>query len=459
MASVDPVATNSTRVDPLTARAAENLTALIGFRTVSYPDPSQEETEQFEGLISALEQRYPLVHGTLERERVNAPSYAQLFRWPGSKPQGRPTVLMAHLDVVPVDPDDPWSYPPFSGTQADGYLWGRGALDDKGAAVAILEAVESLIAEGFRPVEDVYLSFGTDEEVGGRDALAAVELLAERRVRPWLVLDEGGAVAGQAFPGVEREAAMIGVAEKGLLTVTLTVQDPGGHSATPPRLGSTARLARAITRLERKPFPVQLHPASARMLEVFAAEMSGAQREVLGRARKLSWPLARLLPIFGAEASAVVRTTTAVTQLSGSKAANVLAATASATVNLRIAVGSTVQATIDRLRKVIRDPKVELKIVESSEPSAVSSSENDQFAVLAECVREVFPEALVAPYLMMAMTDSRRFTRISDAVYRFVPFRMSAAERGTLHAVDERLSLQTLGEGVRFYRTLLRKLT
>ncbi|AJT42938.1 hypothetical protein UM93_06675 [Psychromicrobium lacuslunae] len=441
----------------MTQRAAQNLSTLIGFRTVSLPDWQLVEQAEFDAQRLALEKMYPLTHSSLERERVGRNGL--LFRWPGSRSgASRTLVLMAHLDVVPVDPDDSWQYPAFAGVQAEGYLWGRGALDDKGSAVAIFEAVESLLAQGFRPDSDVYLSFGADEEVGGEDAAAAVELLAERGVQPWLVVDEGGAVAGQAFPGVSRDAAMIGVAEKGVLNVALRFKDPGGHSSTPPQGGATARLARAITRLDRHPFPVELHPESAKMLELFAAEMSGAARGLLSRARRLRWPLARLLPFFGPEASAVVRTTTAVTQLSGSKAANALAANASATVNFRIAVGSSVTETLRRLRRIINDSSVQIEVLESAEPSQVSASDGEQFNLLRETVHEVFPDVLVAPYLVMAMTDSRHFDRLSKSVFRFAPFRMSAQERSALHAANERISLDTLAEGVRFYRTLLGKL-
>ncbi len=440
----------------LMQRAVRNLSELISFETVAHPERDRQDQSQFEAQIRALERLYPAVHRTLQRERIDQGGV--LFRWAGTQPQGRAVVLMAHLDVVPVDPDDEWKYPAFSGIQAEGYVWGRGALDDKGSVVAILEAVESLLEQGFSPSEDIYLSLGGDEEVGGRDAASVVSRLAERGVRPWLVLDEGGAVASEAFPRMGRGAAMIGLAEKGSMTVALKTRDAGGHSSTPTSGGATARLAAAITRLDRRPFPVSLHPVSARMLELFAAEMKGIRKFLLGRAGLLKMPLAFILPVFGPEANAVVRTTVAVTQLSGSKAANALAAQASATVNLRIAIGSSVAQTLSRLERIIDDPTVRIEILDSAEPSAVSSSDGPQFEVLAETIREIFPDVAVVPYLAMAMTDSRYFCAISDAVYRFTPFRMSGEERAALHAANERISVQTLSEGISFYRSLLGKL-
>ncbi|MDN5670184.1 MAG: M20/M25/M40 family metallo-hydrolase [Renibacterium salmoninarum] len=453
-------------IDPAAGdRAAAHLSKLVRFKTVAAwrpdpADPSEAEGQaEFELQIEALREFYPLVHEQLGLERVGRAGL--LYRWAGSaaaepgRPAQRVLVLLAHLDVVPVDPDAPWQQPAFSGVLQDGYLWGRGTLDDKGSAVAILTAVEALLGTGFTPSHDVYLSFGGDEETGGLDALAAMELLRARGVRPWLVLDEGGAVAEQAFPGVARPVAMIGVAEKGSVNVRMSAVDPGGHSSTPPKLTATARLARAISRVSRNPFLPALHQATAQMVQVLAANMSGPQRHLLGRAQQLGWLLARIFPFFGPEANASVRTTAAVTQLSGSRAANVLAEAASATVNVRIAPGSSVAETLRRLRRAVRDPLVEFEVFESSEPSPVSPTDNRQFGLLTAAVRRVFPDAAVAPYIVMAMTDSRRFNEISPAVYRFAPFRMDAAARASLHAANEKISVATLAEGVAFYRALL----
>lgn len=454
MASTDPSGAEAERGQ----RAAQSLSELIRYLTVSTRRAEDRDDAQFEAQIAAMERLYPRIHLELSCERIN--STGLLFRWQGRAANAglAPVVLLAHLDVVPVDPNIQRTYPAFDGVQADGFLWGRGALDDKGAAVVLLEAVESLLAEGFQPERDVYLSFGSDEETGGLDAQAVVELFQERQIHPWLVLDEGGAVAEQVFPGVTEPISLVGVAEKGSLNVTVTATEAGGHSSMPPALTATARLARAVSRISRNPFKPSLHPASVELLETFAARMDGAQAQLLRRASKLRWPLARILPFFGPEANAMVRTTAAVTELSGSTAANVLAETATATVNLRIAPGETTSSALQRLRSAAKDPQLKFEVFEANEPSPTSATDNAQFGLISAAIKEAFAGVAVAPYIVMALTDSRRFNQICSAVYRFAPLRMSAAQRASLHATDERVSLTTLGEGVSFYRGLLTRL-
>jgi len=456
-------------------RAAASLAELVRFRTVSSRVPAEVDTAEFEAFLAALPRLYPAVHAALEVERVNG--LALLFRWPGTGSgagagteysdagtgptagtRNRAAVLMAHYDVVPAGDGDAWTHPPFSGHNDGTHLWGRGTLDDKGQLVAILEAAEALLAAGFAPAGDIYFSFGNNEETAGDSAAAAAGLLAARGVRPWLVLDEGGAVAGGAFPGVSRPAAVVGVAEKGILDVELLTRDPGGHASTPPRMGATARLARAITRIERSPFPQSLPEVTAEMLRRFGPHAPAPLRVAFANLSLLRVPMTWLFGRLGNETNAMTRTTVAVTTLEGSPGANVLAATAKANANIRVAVGDTVAGTVERLRKVIRDPKVELRVVEGNEPTPVSDFAGPQWQLLEDCIAETFPEAIITPYIMMGGTDSRRFTGICDAVYRFAPFAMDAADRGSIHAVDEKISLETLGRGVRFYETLLGRL-
>jgi carboxypeptidase PM20D1 len=439
-------------------RAAASLAELVRFRTVSSRTPGEADADEFEGFIAALPRLYPAVHAALELERVNG--HALLYRWPGAgaAAASRPSVLMAHYDVVPAGGPEAWTHPPFSGHNDGTYLWGRGTLDDKGQLVAILEAAEALIGAGFTPAYDLYFSFGDNEETAGDSAAAAAALLAGRGVEPWLVLDEGGAVAGGAFPGVTKPAAVVGVAEKGILDVELLTRDPGGHASTPPRMGATARLARAITRIERSPFPQSMPDVTAEMLRRFGPHSPAPMRAAFANVSLLRIPLTLLFGRMGNETNAMTRTTVAITTLEGSAGANVLAATAKANANIRIAVGGSVGGTVERLRKIIRDPKVELRIVEGNEPSPVSPASGAPWQLLEECIAATFPAAIITPYIMMGGTDSRRFTGICGAVYRFAPFSMDAAARGSIHAADERIALETLGRGVAFYETLIRQL-
>lgn len=438
--------------------AADQLSELITYRTVFSSARDQIELEQFTGFIDALAKLYPMVHARLSREFVNG--HALLFRWAGNGPNAvaQPTVLMAHYDVVPVDSRDNWTYPGFSGHQQDGYVWGRGALDDKGALVVIMNAIESLLAEGFSPAHDVYLSFGNNEETAGDSAQAAVELLAARGIRPWLVLDEGGAVAVDAFPGLKAPAAVIGVAEKGILDLQLLTRGAGGHASTPPRMGATARLAQAIVALEESPFPASMPDPIAEMMRRIGSNSGFVLRLVTENLWAFKGLLTQAFGVVGDETRALTRTTVAVTMLEGSKASNVLASTARANANIRIAVGESVESVVERVQAIIDDPEVELTVVSGHDPSPISSFSNEQFALLSRAVSVSYPDAVVTPYIQTGATDSRYFTAISSAVYRFSPLLMDVSDRGSLHAVNERVRISSLGAGVVFYRELLQGL-
>lgn len=449
--------------------AAPKLSRLITYRTVSSREPQDIEIGEFDGFIRALPELYPLVHRHLVLERVNG--YGLLYHWKGNPGPGAPEdagagagaadgplVLMAHYDVVPAAHPEAWQHPPFSGDVSDGVIRGRGTLDDKGSLAAILQAVELLLAEGFVPARDVCLFFGNNEEASGVTAEVAAALLEGRGIRPWMVLDEGGAVAVQAFPLVDCPVAVVGVTEKGILDVELSTEDPGGHASTPHRRGATARLARAIVRLDEHPLPAALPPPTVEMFGRLAPAARFPAGLVFGNMGFFRGPLTRILARLGGESEALTRTTVAVTQLRGSSAANVLPSRVTANANVRVAVGDTVEGTVKRLRRIIRDPSVSLRVIEGSEPSPVSATDNRQFALLAQTITEVFPDAVPAPYIMLGGTDSRRFTGICSAVYRFAPFRMDRQARASIHGNDECLGVETFGEGILFYVRLLRSL-
>ena len=433
-------------------RAVAKLQALVRIPTVSHRDPALIDTEAFDLLLVELERQFPLLHERLELTRVS--SHALLFRWPGAS-SARPIVLMAHLDVVPVE--GTWTHPPFEAAVIDGIIWGRGTLDDKGCVAAICEAVETLLEAGHVPAQDVWLSFGCDEEVSGAAATLAVDELERRGVRPWLVLDEGGAVADEAFPGVAAPVGVIGVTEKGVTSVELRVEGRGGHASTPARKGPTARLARAITRIDRSPMSASIPEPTVELLRRLAPHAPLVLRPVLANAGRLGPVLTRALVAAGPESAAMTRTTFAVTTLSGSPALNVVAATARAGVNIRVMVGDTVDAVLDHLRKVVADDQVHIDVVERNEASPISPRD-DAFELVESTIAELFPDAVPAPYVMMACTDSRFFTRICDGVYRFAPFRMSKAQRASIHSYDEHLGVDAFLDGVRWYRRLIERL-
>ena len=314
-------------------RTVAKLQPLVRIPTVSHIDPGQGDEAPFVAFTEELARQFPLLHEHLELTRI--PGHALLFRWPGASAE-RPVVLMAHIDVVPVDEAAPWQHPAFEARIVDAQLWGRGTLDDKACLVGIAEAVERLLERGFRPAQDIWLSFGSTEEISGDTARLAVAELRSRGVEPWFVLDEGGAVAADAFPWITPPLAVVGVSEKGTTTLELRVDGRGGHASTPVRMDATARLARAIVRLDASPFPASIPEPTLEMLRRIAPHAPLPLRALFGHATRLRPALTRVLVAAGPEPAALTRTTVAVTTLSGSPAHNVIASTARAGVNVRV---------------------------------------------------------------------------------------------------------------------------
>lgn len=433
----------------------DHLSEALRFRTVSLQDRERIDDQAFIAFQSWLEATYPRVHESLEHESVGR--HALLYRWPGSRPELAPLLLMAHQDVVPVlaESAGDWPQAPFSGARADGYVWGRGALDDKGPLIAILEAVEQLLAAGHRPPRTVLLAFGADEEIGGTEGAQRVaELLAERGVSPALVLDEGGALTRGMLP-IERPVAIIGVAEKGYATVRITARGMGGHSSMPPRDGAVTRLAEALVRLRDRPFPAELSGPTAEMFETLAPELGlGARLAVANR--WLTGPLLLRFLESDPTTAAMLHTTIAPTMLAASDKDNVLPVSASAAVNFRIGPGDSVAAVLEHVRRAVGpDLEVELDQEFSSEPSPVSPTDSEAFAVLARTVREIVPDAVVTPYLVVGGTDARYMTRLTPFVYRFGPLRIDAGETERVHGTGERVAEDAVVQGVRFYSRLI----
>ena len=436
----------------------ERFQNLLRIPTVSRRDRSQEDRSQFDRFHAALVEEFPLVHARLEREVVGGG--ALLYRWPG-RGTGVPNVLMAHYDVVPAD-EPGWRHPPFDATlEGEGdaaRIWARGAIDDKGALVSLLEAVEARLADGYQPASDLYLVFDDCEETTGAGAAAIVDLLFSRGVRAGLVLDEGGAVVEGVFPGVAGQLAVVGVTEKGIAGIDLVVEKPGGHASTPAADGATARLARAILRLERRPSRAFLSAPNVAMLEALGTRAEGSRGVVLRRAGRFRPLLTRMLARSTPETRAMVRTTRAITRLSGSAADNVIAERATATINVRIAVGSTVEEAADDIRKAVDDPEVQVIVRYGSDPAPSSPSSGPAWDTVSAAIAAVYPEALIVPYVMLQASDARFFSKISENVYRFLPFDLTTAERAALHAKDESIRVASYRRAIAFFDALLGRL-
>ena len=439
-------------------KAAQRLALAIRLRTISHQDRAQMNAKPFQEFAGVLRGFYPLTRRRLSRERVNELSL--LYTWKGRNPELDPVLLAAHLDVVPVDPASAadWKHPPFEGIVENAIVWGRGAIDDKVSVITILEAVERLLAENFQPERTIYLAFGHDEEVGGDEgALAIARLLESRGVRLAWVLDEGGMIASGMIPGIDAEVAVVGIAEKGSVTIELSIDGEGGHSSAPPDRTAIGELSRAVVRLEENGMPSRIDGVTALFLDALAPELPFAPRLVLANRwlfdGVLAWGFQRLPPL-----AAMARTTTAVTMFEAGVKSNVLPVRASAVANFRIHPRDDVDDVLAHVRDVVDDERVKIEIVKRTpprEPSPVSPVGSETFVALQRTIRSLFPNAIVVPYLVLGGTDARHYARLSDNVYRFSPYRMGTEALELAHGTNERIEVANLKRGVRFYRQLL----
>lgn len=441
-----------------TQAAADRLSAAIRQDTVSTMDRSRPVPRSFDELREWIERTYPRLHATLQRERIN--EHSLLYCWPGSAAQAElePVMLCGHLDVVPVDPstEREWTYPPFSGRVADGYVWGRGALDMKSNVIAVLESVEALLEAGYEPDRTLYLAFGHDEEIGGfQGARRIADWLVERGVRLSVVLDEGPGILQEALPGLEVPAAVVGVAEKGYAAIELRVEGRPGHSSTPPRHTAIGVLSRAIARLENHPRPARLN--LARMtLEALGPFLPLNTRLALANGWLLGGRLRGALeerPL----TNALLRSTMAVTVIEGGIKDNVLPALARAAVSARLLPGDRPGDIVEHIRKVIDDEAVQVRLVEDAfwDAAPVSPVEGPAYTSLADTVRQIFPDVAVAPALLPAVTDSRHYSRVCSHVYRFSPYLLDPALQRTVHGIDERIPVDALERMIQFYTQII----
>lgn len=459
-ARLTPHAVQTEPVDSAIAAATatpERLAGALRFPTVSSQESGRFDPAPFLGLHDYLATAFPATHAALQREIVG--EYSLLFTWTGTDPALDPILLMGHLDVVPVEAEERWTHPPFGGAVADGFVWGRGTLDDKGSVLAILEAVELLVTQGFRPQRTVYLAFGHDEEVGGGNGAREISrILQERARRLAFLLDEGGVVAEGVVPGVARPTAMIGVVEKGTVNVQLVVERPGGHSSMPPAHTAVGILSRAITRLEDNPMAARLTPVTERTFTLLAPEMSFLPRFFLANLW-LFRPVVVGMMARDERAAATLRTTTAATMIRGSPKSNVLPSRAEAVVNFRILPGDSPEDVVAHVQRVVNDTAVDvIPQGRGSLPSAVADYDSPEYGKLEKTIAQLFPGVVTVPFLMIAATDTRHYEPLTRNVFRFNPFVVSPDMVNGVHGTNERMRADDFARGVRFYAQLIRNL-
>ena len=423
------------------------LQALIRCRTVSYDDASLEDDAEFEKLVGLLPELYPHVFEACEFMRME--DRALLFKWPGREP-GNPAVLMAHYDVVPVD-EDAWQHGPFDAEVVDGVLWGRGALDTKVTFNGALFSANALIGQGFVPKHDVYLAFSGCEEISGNGANNIVDWFIEQRIVPELVLDEGGAVVQDVFPGLERPCGLIGIAEKGKMDVRFSAVSNGGHASAPTPHSPVVALSEAVCKLESHPMPFKLSEPVRKMFDTLGRYTEMPYRSIFSSIGAFSPALDALTRKIGGSLNAMVRTTVAFTQMQGSSASNVIPPSASIVANIRVNTDDTVDEVLDHLERTIDDPSISIELIEGWGPSRVSRTDCEGYERIARAVSDTWTDCIVSPYVMVQCSDSRWWGRISDRVYRFCGYDATSEELATIHGNDERIRLDALRRNIEFY--------
>ena len=432
--------------------AVSALQQLVQCKTISYNDKEMEDEGEFQKLLDLLPKLYPNVFAVCKYQQF--PDRGILLHWHG-KASDAPCVMMAHFDVVPVD-EEKWKKPPFAGIIEDGILWGRGTLDTKVTMNGSLSAANHLIGQGFIPEQDVYFAFSGGEEVNGKGAVHIVDYFASQGITPAMVVDEGGAVVEGVFPGVKAPCAMIGIAEKGMINAKYTVKSSGGHASAPPVKTPVTTLAKACRNVIEHPFKMDITAPAGQMFDTLSRHSGFAFKLIFANLWCFKPVLDLICRMSGGEMNALVRTTTAFTQMQGSNARNVIPTEASLVSNMRLNPSDSVASAVAYLNKVVNDADVEISVLESNEPSRISRTDCDGWERVAAAVASTWKGCIVTPYLMVQCSDSRHYGKISDKVYRFSAMDLTSEERKSIHGNNEKIRLECLHKSVEFYIRLLK---
>lgn len=434
-------------------KATDALCQLVKCKTVSYRDHSLEDDAEFEKLISLLPTLYPNVFAACEFDQL--PDRALLFHWKGKK-AGAPAVMMAHYDVVPVN-EDMWEVPAFEAMIKDGRVWGRGTLDTKVTFNGVLFAADHLIAEGFVPKHDMYFAFSGGEEVNSKGASNIVDYFESKGIKPAFVLDEGGAVVENVFPGVSLPCGLIGIAEKGMMNVKYTVKSGGGHASAPKPNTPVDTLSRACVKMVDHPFKAHLTPPVAEMFDTLGRHSSFVFKVIFANIKIFLPVLDMICKKSGGELNALMRTTVAFTQMQGSAASNVIPPEASMVSNMRLNPADTIDSALEYIKKTVNNDKVEVSLINGMNPSRISTTDCEGWSKVSNAVASTWRGCIVSPYLMVQCSDSRHYGRISDRVYRFSAMDLTSEERATIHGNNESIRIETLNRAVEFYIRLMRQ--
>ena len=429
------------------------LAKLIKIPTVSHPDPLDMDMEQFDLLIETVKEMYPTVFSKCETTITAERAIKIKVNGLSSE---KPTVLMAHYDVVPVTDD--WSVDPFLGEVIDGKLYGRGTLDTKCTMACALSALELALKKDYVPKNDLYLCFGSNEEVFGDAQYKIVQDFKNQGIRPALVYDEGGAILNGAFPGVKEDTAFLGMGEKAMVNIKLTIETNGGHASTPKKNGPVVRMARAIERLEKNPMKPNMSATVEELLNVLGRHMPFYFKIIFANMWLFKGLVKKLFVILSADTRALLTSTFAFTMLNGGNQTNIIPNKVEANINVRISPFDTVDSIIAHIRKTIKDNDIIITAYDETPAFPECSYETEGYNIIKDTVIETYPTTLVAPFLNIGGSDGKFYSEISECVVRFSPFKITNAERTGIHGVDEHIKVETLEKCFEFYQRLLTKI-
>ena len=468
-----------------TAPSEQSVRRFVGgIRIPTISNEVYEETDfkPFDEFMKYLADSYPEVYRVMDVDTIN--TYGLVFHWKGKNSDLKPILFLSHYDVVPVVGYDPstatvadtvfrfhdkplppigtysekWDYPPFSGAVAGGRIYGRGTLDMKCMLFSLMEGADNLIAEGFQPERDIWFAFGQDEEVSGRQgAFKIADYFKQKGLRFSAVYDEGGIIAapGSAIESIQEPLALVGVGEKGFLTLRLTIKGMGGHSSMPPSKSSLVYAAEIIEKLNNNQFPAEIISPIAAFFDNVGGEMGFFSRMAIANQWLLEPLLLKTMEKSPAS-NALVRTTTAITMAKGSDAANVLASEAEVTVNFRILPGESVAGVIEHVKKLCEGYDVAIHVVSEREPSSISPENVRGFEIIKEEMAKIYPAAIVTSYITIGGTDSYKYQTVSDDIYRFLPICLNQYEQRTIHNENEYISLENFGKMQWYFKELMK---
>jgi carboxypeptidase PM20D1 len=437
----------------------QRFSKALQFETISDYDSTIFNPVVYKNFITYLQQAFPLTHQKLEFKIIN--EYSLVYYWKGTDIKKAPILFLAHYDVVPAEAStlNQWTHPPFSGYIDNEWIWGRGAIDNKFQVMSLLETTEKLLKENFTPRQDIYFAFGHDEEIGGEQGASKIaEYLKTKNLEFDLVLDEGGIMVKDIFPGITKTIAFISTAEKGDMNIEMAVFAKGGHSSVPPKETAIDILSKAIIKLNKHPMPPRLQEPTIEMLNILAPHFDGKTRFAIKHRRLFRKKILKKLND-NTGTNALIRTVISTTMLHGGSKENSLPTFAAANLNIRIPQADTIESVMQYIHKITDDPRIQLTLKRlCHNPSPITPSNGRAWQVLSNTIKENWPDMIISPLVVPGTTDSRHYSSLSKNIFRFIPVTVNNESKEQIHGINERISLNEYRKAILFYTELIKKI-